>query len=99
MKQDFVQSKTVAGPPLTVGRYTLTPQARVLTVRLPFGGLTWNRAAAVLVEEAGQTRLYPVMDVTRLVQRGLAVASLLVTVIGLVLTRKTGKETKNDRNF
>jgi hypothetical protein len=94
MERDFVKYKTVSGPPVTLDHYTLTPQAKVLTVWLPFGTFTWNRAAAVVVEEAGQIRRYPVIDVTRLAQQALVIGGLLVTVIGLVMTRKTRKETK-----
>lgn len=93
MKQKFYQTKTVSGPPLNLGRLTLTPQAKVLTVRLPFGGFVWNRAAAVLVEEAGQTKRYPVVNATRKVQRTLTRMSLLVMIISLILIKRR-KETQ-----
>jgi hypothetical protein len=93
MKQNFVQVKTVSGHPMTLNRYTFTPQARVLTVRLPFGGMVWNRAQAILVKEGEQTKRYPVVDLTRLVQGALIGAALVFMLISRFL-RKRREETR-----
>ena len=45
----------------------VTPESRVLTVRLPCGGLVWNRPSAVIVEQDGRVERFPIIDVTRLV--------------------------------
>lgn len=90
---DFLSFKTVSGQPFSVGRFTLTPQARVLTVRLPFGAFVWNQAKAVLVKEAGQTKTYPIVDLTRLVRLALTGSTLLLIIIMSLLTRKRREET------
>jgi hypothetical protein len=93
MKQNFIQIKTVSGQPVTLDRFTFTPQARVLSVRLPFGGAVWNRAQAILVKEGEQTRRYPIMNVTRLIQGGLIGAALVFMLISRFL-RKRREETR-----
>ena len=98
MERNLVQFRNVSGQPITLGRFTLTPQARILTIRLPFGGFVWNRAGSVVVEEAGQTKLYPVVNVTRIAQIALAGSSLLFTIISLFMIKRR-KVTKNDSNL
>ena len=62
---DFVSR---SGRPTTVGGLTLTPQSQALIVRLPFGGVVWNRPTAVVVEHLGVSQRIPVVDLTRLLQ-------------------------------
>ena len=50
---------------------TVTPRSRALTIRLPNGGLVWNRPTAVVVERGGQKRQIRIVDVTRILQLGL----------------------------
>lgn len=66
--------------PVTVGEVTVTPQARALLVRLPWAGFVWNRPTAVMVEQAGQVRRIPVVDVTRILQLGLLGLGVAVAV-------------------
>jgi hypothetical protein len=74
------------GAPVRHGNITVTPQAQVLSLQLPLGkgraAFVWNRPVAVLVEENGHTRRLPIVDVTRLAQVALLVASALVMFFG-----------------
>lgn len=76
--QRVIQLDTKSAPPITVGDTSLTPQSRVLTVRLPFFGFVWNRPVAILVEKNGQTERIPIVDVTR-------VATLALAGFGFIL--------------
>ncbi|MBN9387664.1 MAG: hypothetical protein J0I20_06385 [Chloroflexi bacterium] len=88
MKQNFIQFKTVSGHPMTLDRFTFTPQARVLTLRLPFGGVVWNRAQAVLVKDAVQTKRYPITNVTRLIQGAIIGAALVFMLISRFMRKR-----------
>jgi hypothetical protein len=66
--------------PVRVGEVTVTPLARALVVRLPWGGFVWNRPTAVTVERAGAVRRVPVVDVTRVLQLGLLGLGLAIAV-------------------
>jgi hypothetical protein len=80
------------GRPVTTGGVTLTPEARVLTVRAPFGGGVWVHPSAVLVEEAGEERRVPILDVNRLVQvLGIALGAALTIVTVVHSSRKRRK--------
>jgi hypothetical protein len=68
---DIAWAQEASAAPVTVGEVTVTPRARALVVRLPQGGLVWNRPTAVTVRRAGAVRQIPVVDVTRLLQLGL----------------------------
>jgi hypothetical protein len=73
-------AREASAEPVTVGDLTVTPRARVLAVRLPWGGFVWNRPAAVMVERAGTVRRVPVVDVTRILQLGLLGLGLAAAV-------------------
>jgi hypothetical protein len=64
---------------VTVDDVTVTPRARALVVRLPQGGLVWNRPTAVTVERAGAKRRVPVVDVTRILQLALVALAAAIT--------------------
>jgi hypothetical protein len=66
--QDFIQYQTISADPIVVGDTRVTPQAQTLTIRFPFGGMVWNRPAAVLIERDDLTQRIPIVDVTRVVQ-------------------------------
>jgi hypothetical protein len=89
----FFRVQTVAGSPVTRGGVTVTPQAQVVSLRLPFGGFAWQRPTAVLVEEGGQVRRVRIVDVTRLLQVGIAGLALIVAA----LMRRRGVR-EGDRN-
>ena len=86
--KDFIQLLTNTGEKITAGRFSLTPQSKALTIRLPFGGLVWNRPVAVLVEENGQTRRIPIVNATRLAQVGVFALVLVSVIISAVIAQK-----------
>jgi hypothetical protein len=77
----FIQKEIHVGDPMTVGERTITPQSQAWVVRLPFGGLVWNRATAVLVTENNQTTTIPITDPTRLALWTLAGLVVMVTLL------------------
>ena len=54
--------------PLSIGNTTLRPVSQAVMVHLPFGQFVWNRPSEVVVENGGQARHIPVVDVTRMAQ-------------------------------
>lgn len=81
----FLHWSTATGPPIQVGGTRFTPESRVLTVRLPFGGFVSNRPTAVLAERGGESqRRVAIRDVTRQAQIGIA---LLTVVVWLIVNR------------
>jgi len=71
-------------------------EARAWQVRLPFGGLVWNRPVAVRApgppgDTPGETRL-PVRDVTRFWQIAAYGVSLVCLVAGLLAGARGRKE-------
>lgn len=85
--KEIARWQTLSGEPVTIGDVTITPQAQALIIRLPFGGLVWNRPVAVLVERGGQTRRIPIIDVTRAVQLGLLGFGLAFALFMLLTQR------------
>ena len=67
----------VDSPTIAVSGARITPQARVLALHTPFGGLVWNRPSAVLVERDGEITRTRIVDLTRLVQTALWACLLL----------------------
>ena len=89
--------QTTNGKQIIVDDLTITPEAQALTVRVPFGGLVWNRPTAVLVEQNGEQRRLPVIDVTRtavFTLYSLAIGATLGTLLALLLAR-----TNHGRDF
>jgi hypothetical protein len=70
----------IDGPTLAVGGVRITPRARVITLRTPFGGLVWNQPGAVLVERDGEITRKSILDVTRLTQAALWTCVLVAAV-------------------
>ena len=75
---DLFSQRVVDGAPLMQGDMRITPQAHVLTLQTPFGGLVWNRPSAVVVERNGEVTRIPILDATRVIQATLFACSLLV---------------------
>jgi hypothetical protein len=89
---DVFEVREVSAEPVTVHDVTVTPQARALVVRLPKGGLVWNRPTAVLVEQNGQARRIPIVDITRILQVGLLGLAVLTASANLLgCRRRTGE--------
>ncbi len=81
-----VDLRTTTGVPVVAGSVRVTPEARALVVRLPFGALAWNRPSAVIVERDGHAERLRVVDVTRIIQVALWGSAL---VLWLVVQRRT----------
>lgn len=87
MSEKIWQWKIQNGQPVTVGEVKVTPQTRVLSLRLPgdhsavAGGFVWNRPAAVLVEENGRIQRLPIPDMTRMMVLAAVVVSTAVTLM------------------
>jgi hypothetical protein len=77
---DITWAREGSAGPVTVGEVTVTPRARALVVRLPWGGFVWNRPTAAMVEQAGQVRRIPVVDITRILQLGLLGLGVAIAV-------------------
>lgn len=84
-KQPPFSFKTASTDPIIIGNTRLTPRATALIVRLPSGGLVWNRPTAVRVELNGSTEIIPILDVTRIAQVALYGLAALYTVFGILL--------------
>lgn len=65
------------GTSSVVGFYTLTPESLAITLRAPRFGLVWRLPLAVHVMRRGQTRVAPIVDVTRAIQILLALVTLV----------------------
>lgn len=76
-----VKWQKTTGETVTAHGYAVTPQAQALSVRLPLGGIVWNRPLAVLVEQDGRTQQIPILDVTRITQLAIWTTAFLLTVI------------------
>jgi hypothetical protein len=77
---DITWRQEGSAEPVTVGDLTVTPRARALVVRAPWGGFVWNRPTAVVVERSGQVRRIRVVDVTRILQVGLLGLGLAIVL-------------------
>lgn len=81
MDEKVFQWQEFTGEAVTAGDVTVTPQSWALSIRLPFGGLVWNRPTAVLVSQNGRSRRIPVVDVTRIVVLAAVVMGTAVTIL------------------
>lgn len=95
--KDHFQIQTGAGQPVTVGDIIVTPQFQALIVRLPIGGFVWNRPTAILVEQGGQTKRFPIRDITRTLQLWLLGLSLVLSIVSLIKFSQQ-KESDHDRH-
>ncbi len=63
--------------PVLVGGTLITPQARTVIVRLPFGGFVWNQPIGVRITRGQQVGWLPIVDLTARIQLAL-VATLVL---------------------
>jgi len=82
------EAREASAEPVTVHDVTVTPRSRALVVRLPKGGLVWNRPTAVLLEQNGQARRIPIVDITRILQVGLLGLAVLTASASLLGCRR-----------
>ena len=92
--KDRISYELVTGEPMTVDNATLTPEARVLSVRWPNGGWVWNRPVTMVVEQDGHSERLPIVDVTRIAQLSLYGFSLFIALLTLVATLGRRKKQK-----
>lgn len=85
MSEKWFEWQMKQGEPVVAGDKTITPQSQGLVIRLPIGGLVWNRPVSVLVEQNGRTEEIPVVDVTRTAVLTLAAFGILFPVILRIL--------------
>lgn len=93
---DIIQSETLAGETITVGKKEITPFSKSLKVMIPglTGGLIWNRPHSVLVQSGdGQEQVYPVIDFTRQVMW----IMMATSAVGLLLMVLFSKRKSNSR--
>ena len=83
---EIINWQTVSGEAVTVGDVTVVPQSQALTLRWGrYGGLVWNRPAAILVERGDQTERIPIVDFTRVAQLGLLGFCLIFCMVAFVV--------------
>jgi hypothetical protein len=68
------------GKPIRIGEATLTPQSQAVVLRWPNGGFIWNRPVAVTVEQGGEVRSVPILDITRLIQVSLWALAIILFI-------------------
>lgn len=73
----MIEHRTTIGPTISVGAARATLESQVLSVRLPFGAVVWNRPSSVVVERGHRLLI---VDVTRLAQAALWACALAVLV-------------------
>jgi hypothetical protein len=81
---DWFQWEKISGEPMEAENVRVTPQARVLAVRAPFGGFVWNRPVSLVVEREGERAQVTIPDVTLMLQVlfGLAVVVFSILFFG-----------------
>ena len=89
------QRQTISGDQTIVGDTIVTPQSQSVTLRWPYGGLIWNRPAAVLVEQDDHTTRIPVIDVTRILVWGLLGLGLFFAIVTALLSNQQ-RRNKNE---
>jgi hypothetical protein len=93
-EQKRFQWQVRSGDKVTVGGVTVTPQSRALVFHWPnVGGLVWNRPVRVLVEKEGQVvERISIVDITKLAQYILFGFTVIMIVIGFVLSIQRKEE-------
>lgn len=78
----------VTHPPYQVGEWTVTLLARAAAIRLPFGGLVWNRPTAVIMQQGDNTVRLAIPDATRYAQLGAMAAGAGLALLLWWLVKK-----------
>ena len=84
---------TTEGNPIRIGDVTVTPRSTALVIRLPFGGIVWNRPVGVTVQRGDVIQDLPIRDLTRIAQIALVSAAAFL-LIASRLIRSNRKETR-----
>ena len=91
----WLQRQTISGDQIKIGDKVVTPQSQSITLRWPYGGLVWNRPAAVLVEQDNQTTRIPIVDITRILVWGFLGFGLFFTMVTALLSNQQRRK-KNE---
>jgi hypothetical protein len=90
-KHKLFQWETVTGEAVEVGGRTVRTQSQALILRWPGGGYVWNRPVALLVEQGEEIERVPIVDLTRVLQWGLAGVGAIVSILAWLLSIKKGE--------
>jgi hypothetical protein len=71
---NHVRWQIIDGPSVEGPHGRVTPEARSLVIRFPFGGFAWTKPVAVRIERGGTTERLRIPDPTRQAQVWLIVA-------------------------
>ena len=79
-REPFVQVHTSRGEPITTRYGQVVPVARVVKLRWPGGGLNWNRAAAIEVQQGQSQQKLPITNATSRI-----IFTFVLTALGITL--------------
>lgn len=88
---DRIQVVTKNGEPATIGGFKVTPRSQALILRLPNGGLGYNRPVSVRVQRGDQVQILPIVDVTRTAVLVLVTLALVFTLVSLGKGKQVSK--------
>ena len=103
-KTPALQMIKTRGVPIGISGRQITPVARVISMRWPGGGFTWNRPVAIEVRQGGTVRRLPIHDMTTrvtltIVLSGLALSALIARFFVKRRTQHDRRETEpGDQN-
>ena len=89
-RNGVIQRRTDTGEPITIRGVTVVPQSQAIVVRLPFGGVLWNRPVGVLIKRGEETRRRPITDVSATICRvlfGIGVVCVSIAIVRLIRER------------
>ena len=89
-RKGVIRRETGTGEPVTVSGVTVVPQSQAFAVRLPFGGVLWNRPVGVLIKRGAETRRMSITDVSATICRvlfGIGVLCVSIAIIRLIRER------------
>jgi hypothetical protein len=86
----------IDGPTVVSSIGEVTPEARALVVRFPFGGIVWTKPVAVRIERAGSTERIPIPDPTRRAQIGFIAAIVVVFLLTLLTAGKRSRSNESN---
>ena len=89
-RNGVIQRRTDTGEPITIRGVTVMPQSQAIVVRLPFGGVLWNRPVGVLIKRGAETRRRPITDVSATICRvlfGIGVLCVSIAIVRLIRER------------
>lgn len=84
-RQQGIRRRTDSGERIEAGAIAITPQSEAVVGSWGNVGGVWNRPVAVIVEQGGQKRRIPIVNVTRRIQVGLFVLAVLFAAMTALL--------------